>query len=106
VRPFRDGSDRYPDRERPPPPPPEIEDNEEYFLVESFVNSRGTASRLQYLVKWIGYPSHENTWRPATALRQDLSADLFSQLVADFEGRQAPIPAKTSKKTKVQRSKT
>src|SRR5712672_3609880 len=47
------------------PPPDLIEDAEEYE-VEAIVNHRhyGRQRRLQYLIKWKGYPSSDNTWEP------------------------------------------
>src|SRR6267154_6237607 len=47
------------------PPPDLIEDAEEYE-VEAIVNHRhyGRQRRLQYLIKWKGYPSLDNTWEP------------------------------------------
>jgi hypothetical protein len=31
-------------------------------------------------VKWLGYPDSENTWEPATSLREDVP-----ELVANFD---------------------
>jgi len=47
------------------PPPELIEDVEEYE-VEAIVNHRqhGRQRQLQYLIKWRGYPSSDNTWEP------------------------------------------
>jgi len=45
------------------PPPDLIEDKEEYE-VEAIVNHQrhGRWRQLQYLIKWKGYPSSDNTW--------------------------------------------
>src|SRR5712672_3420731 len=47
------------------PPPDLIEDVEEYE-VETIINHRhhGRQRHLQYLIKWKGYPSSDNTWEP------------------------------------------
>ena len=48
-------------------PPPDLVDGEEEYEVERIVNHRrhGRARRLQYLIKWKGYPESDNTWEPA-----------------------------------------
>ena len=45
-------------------PPPDLVDNEEEYEVEKILDSRlfGRHKRLQYLVKWAGYPDSENMW--------------------------------------------
>jgi hypothetical protein len=45
-------------------PAPELIDGEEEYSVEKILDSRhfGRRRRLQYLVKWEGYPDAENTW--------------------------------------------
>lgn len=37
---------------------------EDIFYVERILDHRGTGSNRQYLVKWLNYPSSENTWEP------------------------------------------
>ena len=56
-------------------PPPELinEAGEEEWEVEKIVNRRmrrvrGRAVRVEYLVKWRGYPEWEMTWEPASHL--------------------------------------
>ena len=48
-------------------PPPDLIEGEEEFEVEAIVNHRhhGKNRRLQYLVKWKGYPDADNSWEPA-----------------------------------------
>jgi hypothetical protein len=45
-------------------PTPELIDGEEEYSVEKILDSRhfGRRRRLQYLVKWEGYPDAENMW--------------------------------------------
>jgi hypothetical protein len=45
-------------------PPPETIDGEEEYEVEDILMHRETGRhrKLQYLVKWKGYPSSENSW--------------------------------------------
>ena len=45
-------------------PPPELIDGQEEYEVEEIINSRriGHNKKLQYLVRWKGYPSSDNSW--------------------------------------------
>ena len=52
-------------------PPPDIIDNQEEYEVEGLVAHRNKGTRRQYLVKWKGYPSSENSWLPETELRRN-----------------------------------
>jgi len=47
-------------------PPPELIDGEEEFEVECIEQHyyHGRKKVLQYLIKWKGYPSSNNTWEP------------------------------------------
>jgi hypothetical protein len=49
-------------------PPPELIDEEEEYQVEHIIGHQkmGRGNKLQYLVKWEGYPDNDNTWEPAT----------------------------------------
>ena len=54
-------------------PPPDLVDNEEEYEVEAILDSRkfGRGRRLQYLIKWKGYPDSDNQWID----KDDVSAD-------------------------------
>jgi len=45
-------------------PPPDLIEGEEEYEVEGVINHRyyGCRRQLQYLIKWKGYPSSDNTW--------------------------------------------
>ena len=62
-------------------PPPELIDNEEEFEVEAILDSRrfGRGRKLQYLVKWLGYPSSDNQWEDADKVHADELIELFQQ---------------------------
>jgi chromodomain-containing protein len=82
LKAYRDGHEQFPDRARlDDRPPPEVarEDGAHQYEVESIMARRGAARRLQYLVKWRGYPHWEATWEPASALTQ------ARQAVREFE---------------------
>jgi len=63
LLPYKETTAHGPNFERPPPDL--VEDAEEYE-VETIVNHRfyGRQRHLQYLIKWKGYPSSDNTWEP------------------------------------------
>ncbi len=48
-------------------PPPDLIKGEEEYEVERIIAHRtfGRSKRLQYLIKWKGYPKSDNSWEPA-----------------------------------------
>ena len=54
-------------------PPPELIDNDEEYEVKAILDSRrfGRGHKLQYLIKWKGYPSSENQWEDADNVHSD-----------------------------------
>ena len=48
-------------------PPPDLIGGEEECEVEQILNHRcyRRSRRLQYFIKWKGYPESNNTWEPA-----------------------------------------
>ena len=49
-------------RQVQPPPPLRLDDGTEEYEVEKILGTRKNRGKRQYLVKWLGYPDHENTW--------------------------------------------
>ena len=41
---------------------------DEIFYVERILDHKGPPSKRSYLVKWLNYPTTDNTWEPATNL--------------------------------------
>ena len=62
-------------------PPPDIVDGQEEYEVEQIVSHRifGRGKQLQYLVKWQGYPSSDNTWELAENLHADELIQEYNQ---------------------------
>lgn len=46
------------------PPPPEVHEDGLHYEVERILAHRRTRRGVEYLIKWKGYPSEENTWEP------------------------------------------
>lgn len=57
-----------PARTQEPPPAVKFADDHVEYEVERILNHRKRRGKLQYLVKWVGYADHENTWIPADEL--------------------------------------
>lgn len=62
---------------KPPPPPTITEDGSKEFEVESIEDSRFRRNRLEYLVKWKGYPPSENLWLPIQDIHAPRLVDKF-----------------------------
>ena len=60
--------DKLFNRIKKPPPPLRIADDHEEYEVEKILSHRRRGNRFQYLIKWLGYPNHENTWLNAEDL--------------------------------------
>jgi hypothetical protein len=59
-------------------PPPDLIDGEEEWEIESVINSRKHRNKIQYFVKWKGFPMSDNSWEPADNLEHS------AELVAEF----------------------
>ena len=55
-------------------------DEEDVYIVEQIQGERTRGGKRQYLIKWQGYPTSENSWEPAASI-------LDPQLIADFKHR-------------------
>lgn len=82
LRPYQ--ADAMFSRTLPPAPAVELSDGTQEYEVERIVRHRRRGNRIEYLVKWLGYPDHENTWQTSEDLanaQQCLSA--YHQRAAD-----------------------
>jgi hypothetical protein len=89
--------------QKPPPAPVEV-DGELEYVVEDVLNHRwvraGGKYKLQYLIKWLGYPDEENCWEDAEGLseleaaaRYEASTDMLADKPAPKAGF-VPTPPK------------
>ena len=62
-------------------PPPDLINDEEEYEVEQVLDSRvrGRNRKVQYLVKWVGYPDSDNQWLDADQLTADDAIKEFQQ---------------------------
>jgi Chromo (CHRromatin Organisation MOdifier) domain len=79
LRAYKDPAS-FPDRPPPdlPPPPVTINDAPEY-VVERILDHRTHRRRLEYLVKWAGYPDHDASWEPLEHLANS------QEILRDYE---------------------
>jgi hypothetical protein len=71
-----------------PPPPPIILDAQPEYEVEQILDSRRRRRRLEYLVKWKGYPISDNSWEPATNVAN--SPQLLDEFHSDYPAKPRP----------------
>ena len=74
-------------------PPPDIIEGEQEWEVEKIINSRhvGHHKKLQFLVRWKGFPPSEDSWVPES----DLSApDLIEEFYATHSHTAQPLLSK------------
>ena len=83
-------ADQIPGRKAQPSPPPIVKEDTPEWEVESVKDSRLYRGKLQYLVKWKGYPHEESTWEPADNLKNSPKA------VEEFHAKHPSAPRKIS----------
>ena len=53
-----------------PNPPPDLIEGEEEYEVEAIIAWRKRGRTRQYLIKWKGYPTSDNSWEPESNLKR------------------------------------
>src|SRR5215470_2630708 len=71
-------------------PLPTIIDNEPEYAIEYLLDSRLYKGKLQYLVKWKGYPKEESTWEPVSELHR------AGREIEDFHRKHPSAPRRIS----------
>lgn len=88
LRPYQ--KDSIPGRPHPPRPAPIVKGAEPEWEVEYIKDSRLRRRKLEYLVKWKGYPQEESTWEPARNL------DHAQNVVQEFHKKHPSAPRRIS----------
>ncbi|KAJ9526450.1 hypothetical protein QJQ45_009910 [Haematococcus lacustris] len=69
------------------PPPDRWEDGQPVYEVEKLVDHRLTSGyrpQLEFLVKWVGYPSEGNTWEPLDNLQGSMDLGHQSAVLSNY----------------------
>ena len=82
LRRYEDPTDRH---DLPPKQAPLTIDGELEYEVRDIVQKCVRQQRVEYLVRWQGYPDYDATWEPLSNLRN------AQQIVEDFESVGAPL---------------
>src|SRR5712671_7832429 len=90
LTPYRETASHGPNFTRPPP---DLVQGNEEFEVETIINHRffGRRKTLQYLIRWKGYPSSDNTWEPVDNVHAP-------EIVKQYHQR-CPLEDKSKKKS-------
>jgi hypothetical protein len=49
------------------------DDGSDRFEIERIVDKRYRNDRLEYLIKWRGYPDSQNTWEPCKSSKKNVN---------------------------------
>jgi hypothetical protein len=82
LKPYHSSND--PSRQDSRPDPIEV-DGEPEFEVETILDKRIRRKKVQYLVKWAGYPVHDATWEPLDNLQNAM--DMVKQYEREATNR-------------------
>ena len=88
LRPY--AQDTISGRKPPPRPAPVIKGDKPEWEVEYIKDSRIFRGKLQFLVKWKGYPQEESSWEPENGLEHAKKA------VQEFHAKHPSAPRKIS----------
>ena len=53
---------------------------DEAFLIEDVVNHKKDGDTIYYQIKWVGYPTDDNTWEPLDNIRKPASGLISNYL--------------------------
>lgn len=87
---YHEAPDLFPNRKElyEPPPPQEIE-GEQYYEIESFVRTRYTGPRQEFLIHWKGYTENDREWRKLSDLKAEMTPESLQELLDKFYERQS-----------------
>ena len=57
-----------------------LANNNNIYLLEQVKKHRRWNGKLEFLIKWLGYSNHQNTWKPKTIYLLPLSKSIFNNL--------------------------
>jgi hypothetical protein len=81
LKPYHPNPSEFPGRVTLPPTPIKIEGRQEEWEVEKILDKRERYKKVQYLVKWKGFPLYDSSWESASNLANAPAS------IAKFEGK-------------------
>jgi len=66
---------------------------EAQFIVERILARRTRRGKTEYLLKWFGYPSEDNTWEAESDIHPDLVTEFNNQILLSPEAAAAAAAA-------------
>lgn len=60
------------------------QEEEQWFVVEKFLDQRGSGRAESFKVRWKGFTSEDDTWEKSVHLRRDLGAPSFNDYKVEF----------------------
>jgi len=92
--------DTIPNRVNPAPPPVKVND-EEFWVIEKYLDSRWFRNRFQFKIRWEGFTEEHDTWENAEDIDSDAGPRLLQDgdnnfdLEEDFYRRHPDAPKRT-----------
>lgn len=74
-------------------------EEEEEYSVEKILDKRTKGGKVEYLIKWEGYPDSENTWEPQDNLD-------CPDIISNFEAKRTAASAKKEEPPKKRKKET
>jgi len=62
-----------------PQPAQVVVDNKSIFRAEKILKRRKRKGKIQYYVKWLGYPEEQSTWEPEENIYDKSLVEMFEQ---------------------------
>jgi len=53
-----------------------VKSDEDYFDVETILKTRKRGGRIEYLVKWVGYPAKFNSWTDILQPKKSIKSEV------------------------------
>lgn len=60
------------------------QEDEQWFVIEKFLDKRGTGRAECFKVRWKGFPPEDDTWEKAVNLRRDLGHESFDSYLEEY----------------------
>ncbi|OHT15797.1 hypothetical protein TRFO_13805 [Tritrichomonas foetus] len=78
------------------------EEEEETYEVEAIINHRKKHGKIQYFLKWVGYPSSQNTWEFENNMNcPELIKEYWDRKKDEMSSRQIDLDSKKSANEKI-----